>query len=421
MKVFKFGGASVKNAEAVRNMSNIILRYTSEAPVFIVVSAMGKTTNALEKLLDDYLSSGTFQPTLEEIKSTHWQIAHDLFTAEEVIVFQLLEKSFAQLEAMVKQAEASRYDESYDQVVGMGEIISTHIVATYLQKAGIGCQWLDAREYIRTDTRWREGKVDWEWTEKLIKKDIAPLLTRQSVVTQGFIGGTVGNKTTTLGREGSDFSAAIFAYCLQAESLTIWKDVPGILNADPKLIADTHLYPQLSYNEAAEMTYYGATVIHPKTIKPLANRKIPLYVRSFIQPEAAGTCISDAKPGKIAPAIIFKPQQCLISFGVRDFTFITEKNLSTILHALANLNVKINLMQNSAISFSICTDQQSRRIEALKEALQKDFAVHFNEDLQLITVKNYDEITINRVLGQRLILLEQKTRSTYQVVVREDK
>jgi len=384
----------------------------------IIVSAMGKTTNALEKLLNDWLESHQYEQNLEGIKNEHLQIVKELFPQPDETLLQLLEAFFIQLESLLQQSSYEHYDESYDQVVSQGEIIASCIVQAYLQQVHIDCQWVDAREYIMTDNRWREGKVDWAWSEKIIRKGLLPLLNKQSVITQGFIGGTIGRKTTTLGREGSDFSAAIFAYCLEAESLTIWKDVPGILNADPKLMADTHLYPQLSYNEAAEMTYYGATVIHPKTIKPLANRKIPLYVRSFLQQDAPGTCISDVRLDKIFPAIIFKPKQCLISFGVRDFTFITEKNLSTILHALAGLNIKINLMQNSAISFSICTDQESRRISALKEALQDDFIIHFNENLQLITVKNYDEPTISKVVGTQEILLEQKTRSTFQVVVR---
>jgi aspartate kinase len=418
MKVFKFGGASVKDAPGVRNVADIVRRYTALEPVMIIVSAMGKTTNALEKLLNDWLESHQCEQNLQGIKNEHLRIVNELFPQPDETLLQLLEAFFIQLESLLQQSSYEHYDESYDQVVSQGEIIASCIVQAYLQQANIDCQWVDAREYIMTDNRWREGKVDWAWSEKIIRKGLLPILNKQSVITQGFIGGTISRKTTTLGREGSDFSAAIFAYCLEAESLTIWKDVPGILNADPKLMANTHLYPQLSYNEAAEMTYYGATVIHPKTIKPLANRKIPLYVRSFLQQDAPGTCISDVRLDKIFPAIIFKPRQCLISFGVRDFTFITEKNLSTILHALASLNIKINLMQNSAISFSICTDQESRRISALKESLQDDFIIHFNENLQLITVKNYDEVTITKVVGTQEILLEQKTRSTFQVVVR---
>lgn len=421
MKVFKFGGASVKDANAVRNTSRILQRYTAHERLVIVVSAMGKTTNALEKLLDEFLTHKNYLNTLDEIKSYHLNIVRDLFGDNQEVILRRLETTFLQLETAVKQAESNRYDESYDQVVCFGEIISTHIVAEFLQTDGIRCQWLDARDYIKTDTRWREGKVDWVWTEKLISTELLVFMKYKSIVTQGFIGGTVGNQTTTLGREGSDFSAAIFASCLNAESLTIWKDVSGILNADPKLIANTHLYPQLSYTEAAEMTYYGATVIHSKTIKPLANRRIPLYVRSFIDSETLGTCISEVKPEHIVPAIIFKPYQTLISFGVKDFTFITEKNLSTILHELARLNIKINLMQSSAISFSICTDQNSVKLASLKDALQNDFSIHFNENLKLITVKNYDEATIEQVTEQQQVLLEQKTRSTYQIVVRTQK
>jgi len=421
MKVFKFGGASVKDASSVRNVAEIIGKYAHDEQLLIVVSAMGKTTDALEKLLNGWLEHQQYAQNLEAIRAYHQQIVRDLFPSSGEALLQQLEAGFVQLESLLTQATYEHYDESYDQVVSQGEIFSSYIVQAYLQRSQISCQWLDARAYIMADTRWREAKVDWVWSEKIIRNTLLPLLAHQSIITQGFIGGTIGKKTTTLGREGSDFSAAIFAYCLEAESLTIWKDVPGILNADPKRISDTHLYPQLSYNEAAEMTYYGATVIHPKTIKPLANRKIPLHVRSFLHPDAPGTCISDVRLDKIVPAIIFKPNQCLISFGVRDFTFITEANLSTILHALASLNIKINLMQNSAISFSICTDQESRRIQTLKETLQDDFIIHFNEKLQLITVKNYDEATIEQVLGKQAVLLEQKTRNTFQVVIRENK
>jgi aspartate kinase len=289
----------------------------------------------------------------------------------------------------------------------------------YLAAQGFPVAWLDCRECIRTDTSWREARVDWPITEKLIQAKVAPLLPERIVITQGFLGGTSKNRTTTLGREGSDFSGAIFAYCLQAESLTIWKDVAGFLNADPKYFRHTQKYDEISYQETVEMAYYGASVIHPKTIKPLANRHIPLYVKSFLHPQEAGTLITESKHEKLVPAFIRKENQCLISFSVRDFTFVSEKNLSVIFHALAELRFKINLMQNSAISFSVCTDYDAGHLQVLKEQLQEQFIVHYNADLLLYTIKNYTEESINYLTTGKEILLEQRTRSTFQVVCRE--
>ncbi|MDX5347933.1 MAG: aspartate kinase, partial [Hymenobacteraceae bacterium] len=278
--------------------------------------------------------------------------------------------------------------------------------------------WVDCRKYIQTDTTWREGRVNWAWTEKLIQRDLPELLKEQVLVTQGFIGGTNDGHTTTLGREGSDYSAAIFAYCLHANSLTIWKDVEGLLNADPKIFNDTVRFDEISYQETIEMAYYGASVIHPKTIKPLANRNIPLFVKSFVNPDGKGTKIWNVRHEKLIPAYICKQNQCLISFSVRDFTFISEKNLGTIFNVLSDLRIKINMMQNSAISFSICTDYAEERLQKLLLTLQDEFSIQYNQPLQLFTIKNYDSQSIEKLTKNRELLLEQRTRNTYQFISR---
>ena len=419
MKIFKFGGASVKDAEAVKNTASIIKKYSPSNELLVVVSAMGKTTNALEVLYEKANKKQNYAQEFTQFCDYHSDITNHLFENKQASIFGVLLNLFARLEAQLEKASLySNYDEGYDQIISFGEVISTHIVARYLEEVGVHAQWTDARRYVQTDDTWREGRVDWAWTEKQIKRELPSVLAQKVVVTQGFIGGTLDGKTTTLGREGSDYTAAIFAYSLEAESLTIWKDVPGVLNADPKLLANTQLYDQISYNDAAEMTYYGATVIHPKTIKPLANRNIPLFVRSFLAPDKAGTRISNTRPAAIRPAIIFKPNQKLISFHIKDFAFVTEKNHSMILEAIWRLNIKVNLMQNSALSFSVCVDDNPARIEKLTQALAGEFNIYYNEGLQLITVKNYDEASVKEALGDKEILLEQRTRHTIQVVVK---
>jgi aspartate kinase len=418
MKVFKFGGASVKDAAAVRNVAAIVQEYP--APLLIVVSAMGKTTNALEDVFRLAYAGQNFEPALQAVEQYHRQLTTELFPENQHPVFIQLQKQFTELRSYLQHLPANgNSDEQYDQVVSQGEIISSLIVYHYLAAQRFPAVWLDCRECICTDDSWREAKVDWPNTEQLIKTKVTPLLQNNILVTQGFLGGTSGNSTTTLGREGSDFSGAIFAYCLQAESLTIWKDVAGFLNADPKYFRHTHKYDEISYQETVEMAYYGASVIHPKTIKPLANRHIPLYVKSFLQPHEAGTVITESKHGKLVPAFIRKENQCLISFSVRDFTFVSEKNLSAIFHTLAELRFKINLMQNSAISFSVCTDYDAGRLQDLKEQLQELFIIHYNAGLLLYTIKNYTDESINYLITDKEILLEQRTRSTFQVVCRD--
>ncbi|HSI90277.1 MAG TPA: aspartate kinase [Adhaeribacter sp.] len=418
MQVFKFGGASVKDAAAFRNVSFIVQKHSVSGQLLVVVSAIGKTTNALENIFTKAQAGQDHSSDFSALKAYHFSVAQELFPQPEAPVFDALEKLFVKLKKALIELEPDKTDQQYDQVISFGELLASTLLAHFLKTENLPAVWLDCRKYIQTDSTWREGKVDWTWTEKLIQRDLPEILQNNIIVTQGFIGGTAGGQTTTLGREGSDYSAAIFAYCLKASEMTIWKDVAGLLNADPKIFPDTVRYPEISYQETIEMAYYGASVIHPKTIKPLADRQIPLYVKSFVAPESEGTRIGDFTHEKLAPAFILKQNQCLISFGVKDFSFISEQNLSTIFQALSELRIKINLMQNSAISFSICTDHHAARLEKLMETLSDQFNIQYNISLQLFTIKNYDQESINNMTSGKEILLEQRTRSTYQFVCR---
>ena len=419
MQIFKFGGASVKDAAAFRNVGFIVKNYSVPGKLLIVVSAIGKTTNALETIFSKAHENLTYEEDLLRLKEYHFSVAGELFPEPENRVFTHLEHLFGNLQEQLQNLVPDKFDQQYDQVISYGELLASTLLHHSLKAENLPAVWLDCRKYIQTDNTWREGKVDWTWTEKLIQRDLPEILSNGNIiVTQGFIGGTSDGQTTTLGREGSDYSAAIFAYCLKAKKMTIWKDVAGLLNADPKIFPDTVRYPQISYQETIEMAYYGASVIHPKTIKPLADRQIPLYVKSFVDPESEGTRIGVCPHEKLAPAFILKQNQCLISFGVKDFSFISEQNLSTIFHVLSELRIKINLMQNSAISFSICTDYDAARLEKLMETLRDQFVIQYNIALQLFTIKNYDSESIRNLTSGKEILLEQRTRNTYQFACR---
>jgi aspartate kinase len=414
MKVFKFGGASVKDAPGVENVA-LILQSFAHTPVVAVVSAMGKTTNKLENLLNQFLDHCDYTAELHALTQFHAAIMNKLFTSNHC-VFKLVENLFKELESSLKTGEP--YDQLYDQVVSYGELISTVIVHQHLLDRKLSCSWMDARNYIFTDTSWREGKVDWDKTCAAIKT-LEPALTgRNVVITQGFIGRAPNDLTTTLGRDGSDFSAAIFASCLGAESLTIWKDVPGVMNADPKRIAGATVFDELPFREAAEMTFYGASVIHPKTIRPLATHGIPLFVKSFDDTSLPGTKIHECHIQALPPLIVFKENQCLVSCKVTDYTFITEDHLRQVFSVLAELNLRINVMQNSAISFSFCIDFRQSKFKALLAKLQNDFEVYYNTGLTLVTVKNYDKETFEFYRNKPGVLLEQSSRSTLQVLLR---
>jgi aspartate kinase len=411
MNIFKFGGASLKNSERIKNVADIISSHAKE-PLLVVVSAMGKTTDALEKIASLAFARADFQKEIEEIKTYHLNVCHELFQGDHFA--EDIKISFLKLTDVA--SEQGEVDFAYDQIVSFGELISSSILVAYLKYKKIEVSLIDSRQYIKTDDTFREGKVDWALTGK----NIAALenTTDRIIVTQGFIGSTTRNETTTLGREGSDFTAAIYGSCLGAQTVTIWKDVPGVMSADPRRIPTALVFDELPYKEAAEMTYFGASVIHPKTIKPLANRQIPLLVKSFIDPTVAGTKIHECRVDHLPPLIVFKENQCLISCKVTDYTFVDETQMTTILKALSDLNLKINVMQNSAISFSFCIDYRESKVLKLIDVLSKQFEVYYNANLTLITIKNYDAITSSAYRTMKGVILEQSSRSTLQVLVK---
>lgn len=413
MKVFKFGGASVKNAAAIKNVAAIV-RQQEANQLLIVVSAMGKTTNALERVVSLAQAEQSFDAPLQEIKDYHHQVIEQLGIQTPAFLVRI-STQFENLKAAASSTGA--YDFVYDQVVAQGELLSSLVLSEYMIRQGISATWMDARNYIQTDSTWREGKVDWEQTRSKVQ-GLKKILQSQLIVTQGFIGATPQGETTTLGREGSDYSAAIFAACLDAESVTIWKDVPGVMSADPKRLPDAVVFDELPYQEAAEMTYYGASVIHPKTIKPLANANIPLLVKNFDDPSLPGTRIHLCKIDKLPPLVVFKDNQCLISCKVTDYSFVNEQQMGHIFTTLSQHDVRINVMQNSAISFSFCVDYREPKTLHLIEALSKNFEVYYNTGLTLITIKNYDTTTFNTFRNTPDVLLEQSSRSTLQVLVR---
>lgn len=419
MKIFKFGGASVKDAAAVKNVAKIVQSFPGEQLV-VVVSAMGKITNALERLADAYFyKNADAVAVLNEIKEYHRNLLDELFGTDHPIQDEI-SNTFVELDWIIEDEPTGSYNFEYDQIVSMGELVSTKIISAYLTESGIKNTWWDVRGLIQTDNTYREGKLNWELTGQLVKEQLLPFFGDQpnTVVTQGFLGGTSENFTTTLGREGSDYTAAILAFATDADSVTIWKDVPGVLNADPKWFDETQKLDQISYQDAIELAYYGATVIHPKTIKPLQNKKIPLYVKSFVQPEMPGTVINELQSPLPVPCFIFKVNQVLISISPKDFSFIVEENFSDIFNLFAEQQVKVNVMQNSAISFSVSVDQDARKLPELIRLLQKKYRVLYNEGLELITIRYYDQATIDRVTIDKQILLEVKSRYTVQLVVR---
>lgn len=418
MLVFKFGGASVKDAQGVINLGNVVSRYAG-SQVLVVVSAMGKTTNALESLTQAYVNGiGDMHAIFEEIKQYHYGIMHELFEQGHQ-VYDEVENTFVEIDWAIEDEPHDDYDFIYDQIVSIGELVSTRIVNAWFNKQGLASKWVDVRSYIHTDNTYREGVVDWEKTRASIQADIPAMLERSIVVTQGFLGGTSENFTTTLGREGSDYTASIIASCLGAESVTTWKDVPGILNADPKHFAETIKFEELSYQEAIEMTYYGASVIHPKTIKPLQNARIPLLVKPFTNPDEPGTVIKDGAVYSFTkPVIIMKQNQVLLSVSTNDYSFVSETHLSEIFGLFAKNQVKVNMMQTSALSFTACIDHVAERFDKLLAALKQQFKVKYNDQLTLITLRHYTDEALAEILAGKTILMKQTNRNTAQVVVK---
>lgn len=422
MKVFKFGGASVKDAKAVKNIAEIISDYKSDSLV-IVISAMGKTTNALEKIVNAfYYKTKEAEQLFEELKSSHFAILDELFESKTHAIYQELHNTFVEIEWQLEDQPVGTFDFEYDQMVGIGEMLSTKIVSAYLNDVSCVNKWVDVRSLIRTDNTYRNAKVDWQTSKEQIDYELGSFFKNNEngiVITQGFVGSSSENFSTTLGREGSDFTAAVLANCLDASEVTIWKDVEGMLNADPKFFDKTIKLNNISYLEAVELAYFGASVIHPKTIKPLQNKGIPLQVKSFINPGNKGSLIdNNSNTDSLIPSYIHKPNQILISIAARDYSFIAEDNLSSIYATFSKHGVAINIMQNSAISFSVCVDNDIPRIENLINDLQVTYKVTYNEDLQLLTVRHHNEEIIEELVRNKSVLLEQKSRSTARFVVK---
>jgi len=412
--VFKFGGASVKDAEGIKTLGNIV-RLNKANHLLIVVSAIDKTTNRLEELTRAYINrQNDTEKLLSSVKAYHNDILEHLFADRNDPVYDTIANTFVEIEWILEEEPHEDQAFVYDQIVSIGELVSTKIVSAYLNSAGLNNQWLDARNFIHTDNTYREGKVDWKKTRNSVQMLIPEILSKQHGVIQGFIGGTSENYTTTLGREGSDYSAAIFASCLHAKSVTIWKDVPGVLNADPKFFPDTIKYDELSYAEALEMAYYGATVIHPKTIKPLQNAGIPLFVKPFNAPNDRGTIITNSSASIEIPSIIIKNKQVLVSISTKDFSFITEEHLSNIFKIFALYHIKINTMQASAISFTTCFDWDQVSVQKAFIELEKDYQVKYNTGLRLITIRHYNDEIIERLTANSTILLKQTSRNIAQ-------
>lgn len=418
MRVFKFGGASVKDAAGIKNVYDVLQQVGYE-DVLVIVSAMGKTTNALEEVIKNYFDkSSELNSSVQEVKKYHNQILLDLFEDGTNEVFAAVNAQFNDLEYFLAHNKSPNYNFVYDQIVSYGELISTTILSHFMTFKGIQTQWLDVRNFVKTDSTYRDAEVDWELTQKNISNNIKRKILN---ITQGFLGSDENNFTTTLGREGSDYTAAIFAYCLNAESVTIWKDVPGVMNADPRYFENASLLNQISYREAIELAFYGASVIHPKTLQPLQKKEIPLYVKSFINPLLPGTRVAkgpDLEP--YLPCFIVKRNQLLISLSSIDFSFIMEENISEIFGLFHQFKLKVNLIQNSAISFSVCVEDKFGNFNELNAILSKKFKVDFTENVTLYTIRHFNENAAQTVEENKTVLLKQVSRETMQIVTKEN-
>ena len=412
-KVFKFGGSSIKDVANITNVSNILKSYSNDELV-IIFSAMGKVTNMLEDVVELYIQkNGKPSIALQKVKNFHFDILNALFDQDHLI-FEEINNLFVEIEWVLEEDPYNDYGYVYDQIVSIGEFLSTKIMSAYLNNIGFHNNYLDARDIIKTDNSYRNAKIDWETTTTCIKS----MIKAKHCITQGFVGCTSENFTTTLGREGSDFTAAILAYGIEAKEVVIWKDVPGMMNADPKYFQHSKVLETISYDEAIELAYFGAKVIHPKTIQPLKKKKIPLRVRSFIEHKNKGSQIAeDVLTFPEVPSIIIKENQILISISDRSLSFIVETHMSKIFGLLAKHSVSVNVMQNSAVSFSVCVDDDKYKIPQLISDLQKDFEVYYNKNLTLYTVRNYTKDVVNDFFNGKEILLEQRSRNTLQLVV----
>lgn len=416
MRVFKFGGASVKDAKGVKNLASVLEKVGHEQTL-IIVSAMGKTTNALEQVIANYFKDrASVRTSLEEVELFHNNIASDLFNSKEHDIFRRIKLLFEELQGFLKRNKSPDYNFVYDQVIGYGELISTKIISAYLNDEKFSNNWLDVREFIKTDNYYRRANVDWQQTQKQIKSNFDPSILN---ITQGFLGSDANGFTTTLGREGSDYSAAIFAYCLNAESVTIWKDVPGVLNADPRYFENAQLLNSISYREAIELAFYGASVIHPKTLQPLQQKEIALNVKSFLNPNDQGTVVGKGRGiDPNLPCFILKKNQVLIKLSSLDFSYIVEENISEIFKLLHYYKMKVDVIQNSAISFSVCFENSFGNLDKLIQHLMAKFKVSYFENVNLYTVRHYDEEAIKSIEKGKELLLKQLTSETMQIVTK---
>lgn len=415
MQIFKFGGASVKDAAGVRNVAKI-LEKVGYAHSLIVISAMGKTTNALEVVVNNYFKAPAQLPeSLQTIKDFHYEIIRELFSDENHPVYWKVDGLFAELSSFLERNKSPKHSFVYDQVIGFGELLSTTIISQYLNDNGIKNNWIDVRNLIKTDSNYRDAGIDWEETQTNISNNINKSLLN---ITQGFLGSDANFFTTTLGREGSDYTAAIFAYCLNAKSVTIWKDVPGVLNADPRYFQHTQLLHKIPYQEAIELAFYGASVIHPKTLQPLQQKEIPLYVRSFVNPTEEGSAVCNvASLEPKVPCFILKKDQILLSLSSRDFSFIMEEGISYIFKSLHKAQMKVSVIQNSAISFSVCVENKFDTLPELLEKLEERFKVSVTEGVTLYTIRHATEAAINEVAAGKNVLLKQVSSDTVQMII----
>jgi aspartate kinase len=414
MKIYKFGGASVKDAGNIKNIATILQKEGTKNTL-IVISAMGKMTNAFEEVVDAYYQKLDELPTkLHFIEEFHKNIMDELFDKEDLI-YSKVDILFSELSWFLERNTSQRYNYVYDQIICFGELLSTWIVSAYLSKIGMENNWFDVRNYIKTDSNYRDAKVNWELTERIINTKVD---SQKLNITQGFIAANDTENTTTLGREGSDYTAGIFAYCLNAASVTIWKDVEGVLNADPRVFEETTLLKQISYEETIEMAFYGASVIHPKTIQPLQEKEIPLFVRSFIQPQGAGTKVSRGTTLEpYTPCLIVKKNQVLVSIAANDFSFIVENNISYLFQKLHDYGLKVNLIQNSAISFSICVDNKFNNFDAFYSELKNEFKIDFQEKVDLYTIRHFNDAIVEEISNKGTPLLRQTNKETVQIVL----
>lgn len=421
MKVFKFGGASIETTERARNVVSIINDFATEK-LLIVISAKGKTTNALEKVVEAFFrkENELALKLLKDIEEDHFNYASELLGISEPSLVSKMQELFTEIHWVLEEPEGRGYDYYYDQIVSVGELLSTSIIAAYMNLQGLPTEWVDIRDIMKTDNTYRDATIEWDLTQKLASDTFLPKWNKCNIIlSQGFIGSTDENNSVTLGREGSDYTAAVMANMLNAESVTIWKDVPSLLNADPKIFPNTVPIEEITFREVIEMAYYGAQVIHPKTIKPLQNKDIPLYVKCFLDKNLQGTLIHNSEKSIAYPPImVLKTNQVLLQVTTKDYSFITEDNLSRIYTLFHDCKVKINLIQNAAISFVACVDNQPEKLEALLQVLNKEYDVKRNEHLFLFTVRHYTQHVLKEELKNRTVLLTQKTRQTIQLVVK---